>query len=488
MAKRKLSLSSRIFIYMIMLVVVASILIAGVTIYQYNEQSQDYHRLRLERKEAQLISSINYVLKETTWEVKTENLPLIFKDKIYEIANIHNVNFNLYDLKGDLIKMSKPNFDKNTIDTRLSEDILDKLKQSVSKRFVEKIKRFGEDYRSSYMIFTDSNAKPLGVLNVPYFDDDSLNYGELKAFLIRLSYAYIIMILLAIAFAYFVSKYITKSLQTIQEKMKETRLGKRNQKIELKGASSEIFALVESYNNMIDELEDSVKKLASSQREQAWREMAKQVAHEIKNPLTPMRLSVQSFQHKFDPQDPDIHKKVNEYTKTLIQQIDTMSSIASAFSDFAKMPAQKLEVLNVVEVVELALEIFPEKDLKFISKEPEIIANFDRSQLIRIITNLVKNAVQSIPKDRSPQISIHLFSDDTDVIIEVKDNGSGITKAIEDRIFEPKFTTKTSGMGLGLPMIKNMIDTYNGSINFSSVIDEGSQFTIRFPKYFKDEE
>ena len=487
MTKRKLSLSSRIFIYMIMLVVVASILIAGVTIYQYNEQSQDYHRLRLERKEAQLISSIDYVLKETTWDVKTENLPLIFKDKIYEIANIHNVNFNLYDLKGNLIKMSKPNFGNNVIETRLSTEIFALLNQSVSKRYVEKIKRFGEDYRSSYIIFTDANSKPLGVLNVPYFDDDSLNYGELKAFLIRLSYAYVIMILVAIAFAYFMSKYITKSLQTIQEKMKETRLGKRNKKIKLKGASSEISALVESYNNMIDELEDSVKKLASSQREQAWREMAKQVAHEIKNPLTPMRLSVQSFQHKFDPNDPEVHKKVNEFTKTLIQQIDTMSSIASAFSDFAKMPAQKLEVLNVVEVVELALDIFPESDLKFISKEPEIIANFDRSQLIRIITNLVKNAVQSIPENRSPHISIHLFYDDTDVILEVKDNGSGITKAIEDRIFEPKFTTKTSGMGLGLPMIKNMIDTYNGSISFSSVIDEGSQFTVRFPKYFKDE-
>ena len=487
MAKRKLSLSSRIFIYMIMLVVLASILIAGVTIYQYSEQSQDYHRLRLERKEAQLISSINYVLKETTWEVTTENLPLIFKDKIYEIANIHNVNFNLYDLNGDLIKMSKGNFENNTIEMYLSEEVLTKLNQTVSKRFVEKIKRFGEDYRSSYMIFSDINAKPLGVLNVPYFDDDSLNYGELKAFLIRLSYAYLVMILVAIAFAYFVSKYITKSLQTIREKMKETRLEKRNQKIELKGAGLEVSALVESYNNMIDELEDSVQKLATSEREQAWREMAKQVAHEIKNPLTPMRLSVQSFQHKFDPQDPEIHKKVDEYTKTLIQQIDTMSSIASAFSNFAKMPAQKLEVLNVVEVVELALEIFPESDLKFISKESEIIANFDRSQLIRIITNLVKNAIQSIPDDRSPQISIHLLSDETDVIIEVKDNGSGITKAMEDRIFEPKFTTKTSGMGLGLPMIKNMIDTYNGSIKFSSIIDKGSQFTVRFPKHFKNE-
>ena len=487
MAKRKLSLSSRIFIYMIMLVVVASILIAGVTIYQYSEQSQDYHRLRLERKEAQLISSINYVLKETSWEVKTENLPLIFKDKIYEIANIHNVNFNLYDLNGDLIKMSKPNFENNTIETQLSPEILNKLNQSVSKRFVEKIKRFGEDYRSSYMIFSDNNAKPLGVLNVPYFDDDSLNYGELKAFLLRLSYAYIIMILVAIAFAYFVSKYITKSLQTIREKMKGTRLEKRNQKIELKGASLEVSALVESYNSMIDELEESVKKLATSEREQAWREMAKQVAHEIKNPLTPMRLSVQSFQRKFDPKDPSIDKKVDEYTKTLIQQIDTMSSIASAFSDFAKMPAQKLEVLNVVEVVELALDIFPESDIKFISEKSEIIANFDRSQLIRIITNLVKNAVQSIPEKRPAQISIHLYSDHSDVVIEVNDNGSGITKEIEDRIFEPKFTTKTSGMGLGLPMIKNMIDTYNGSISFSSIIDEGSQFTVRFPKHFTDE-
>jgi len=486
MAKRKLSLSSRIFIYMIMLVVVASILIAGVTIYQYSEQSQDYHRLRLERKEVQLISSINYVLKETTWEVKTENLPLIFKDKIYEIANIHNVNFNLYDLNGDLIKMSKPNFEYNSIETQLTPEILNKLNQSVSKRFVEKIKRFGEDYRSSYLIFSDNNAKPLGVLNVPYFDDDSLNYGELKAFLIRLSYAYIIMILVAIAFAYFVSKYITKSLQTIREKMKETRLEKRNQKIELKGASLEVSALVESYNNMIDELEESVKKLATSQREQAWREMAKQVAHEIKNPLTPMRLTVQSFQHKFDPSDPDVLKKVNEYTKTLIQQIDTMSSIASAFSDFAKMPAQKLEVLNVVEVVELALDIFPESDIKFISKKSEIIANFDRSQLIRIITNLVKNAVQSIPENRPPKISIHLYSEQNDVVIEVHDNGIGVPKEIEDRIFEPKFTTKTSGMGLGLPMIKNMIDTYNGRINFSSIIDKGSQFTVRFPKQITD--
>ena len=483
MLKRKLSLRSRIFLFMIMLVVVASILIAAVTIIQYREQSQDYHRQRLERKEAQLISSINYVLKETTWEIKTENLYLIFKDKIYEIANIHNVSFNLYDLEGNLIKMSKSSVENTRIDNYLSTEILNQLNESVSKRYVEKNKRLGGNYRSSYVMLTGNNTKPLGILNVPYFDDDTLNEAQLNEFLIRLSYAYIVMILVAIAFAYFVSKYITKSLQTIREKMKGTRLEKSNQKIKLVGASLEVSALVESYNSMIDDLEESARKLATSERKQAWREMAKQVAHEIKNPLTPMRLSVQSFQQKFDPKDPGVHKKVDEYSKTLIQQIDTLSSIASAFSNFAKMPVQKLELLNVVEVVELALDIFPDNDIEFTSNESQINVDFDRSQLIRIITNLVKNAIQSIPVDRSPQISIIISSNDTDVVIQVKDNGNGITESIERKIFEPRFTTKTSGMGLGLPMIKNIIETYNGSISFSTLIGEGSEFTVRFPKH-----
>ena len=483
MIKRKLSLRSRIFFFMIMLVVVASILIAAVTIIQYKDQSQDYHRQRLERKEAQLISSIDYVLKETTLEVKTENLFLIFKDKIYDIANIHNVSFNLFDLKGNLVKKSRPSGNENIIiDNYLSDDVLTQLNLSASKRYVEKNKYLGGDYRSSYIIINDRDATPLGILNVPYFDDDSLNYGELNEFLIRLSYAYVIMILVAILFAYFVSKYITKSLQTIRDRMKGTSLEKNNQKIELEGASLEVSALVDSYNSMIDDLEDSAKKLASSEREQALREMAKQVAHEIKNPLTPMRLSVQSFQQKFDPDDPKIHKKVEEYSKTLIQQIDTMSSIASAFSNFAKMPAQKLELLNIVEAIELTLEIFPESDIKFIPQGSNISVNFDRSQLIRIITNLVKNAIQSIPPKRTPKISIVVSSDDLEVIIVVKDNGSGVTDSIEGKIFEPRFTTKSSGMGLGLPMIKNIIETYNGSISFSSIIGEGSEFTIRFPK------
>jgi len=290
------------------------------------------------------------------------------------------------------------------------------------------------------------------------------------------------MLLVAIAFAYFVSKYITRSLKTISDKMNETRLEKRNQKIELKGASEEVSVLVESYNSMIDELEESAVKLATSEREQAWREMAKQVAHEIKNPLTPMRLSVQSFQRKFDPEDPEARQKIDEYSKTLIQQIDTMSSIASAFSNFAKMPAQKNETLNVVEVVDLALDIFTEHYLTFNCSKKEIIAKLDRTQLIRIITNLVKNAIQAISNIDKPKVDIDLSDTEKNVIITVTDNGHGISEENKSRVFEPKFTTKTSGMGLGLAMIKNIIETYNGSISFTSTEVEGTTFKVILPK------
>jgi len=479
---KKLSLRSRIFIYMILLVLVASILIAGVTLYQYNEQSKDYHKQRLERKEAQLLSSIDFVLRETSYELNPEKLALIFKDEIYKIAKNLNVEFNIYDLGGTLVKSSKPSFAEDTLIACIPAEVLNNLKYTVQKRYVETNEVLGGDFRTSYTIFSDIKSKPLGILNVPYFQDDSFNEEELREFLVRLGYAYFVMLLVAIAFAYFVSKYITRSLKTISDKMNETRLEKRNQKIELKGASEEVSALVESYNSMIDELEESAVKLATSEREQAWREMAKQVAHEIKNPLTPMRLSVQSFQRKFNPNDVDIHQKIEEYSKTLIQQIDTMSSIASAFSNFAKMPAQQNETLNVVEVVNLALDIFTEDYLVFECDRQEIIAKLDRTQLIRIITNLVKNAIQSITRVPSPIIRICLNDDENNINITVTDNGHGISKENKPKIFEPKFTTKTSGMGLGLPMIKNIIETYKGSIAFESVEGSGTTFKVILPK------
>lgn len=264
--------------------------------------------------------------------------------------------------------------------------------------------------------------------------------------------------------------------------MQETQLNQRNEKIVIEDGSKEINLLIKSYNNMVDKLEESATILAQSEREQAWREMAKQVAHEIKNPLTPMRLTVQSFQRKFDATDITISKKLDDYTKTILQQIDTMSSVANAFSNFATMPAQQNETLNVVYIVKMALEIFNEDFIQFSALEDEIIAKLDRTQLIRVITNLVKNAVQAIPETQeNKMVFVTVFRQDNEVKIAVKDNGKGISEENIARVFEPKFTTKSSGMGLGLAIIKNIIENYNGTITFDTQANEGTEFLVSFP-------
>ncbi|AYN66202.1 sensor histidine kinase [Euzebyella marina] len=467
---------------MILLVVIASVLIAGVTVFQYNEQSKDYHVGRLERKEEQVRQSVDYVLRETTYPVTTENLHLIFQMEIYRIANVQNQRLNIYDLEGQLLKSSRPKFEVDSVSNCLDAQVLNSLEASPTKRYVEEKALAGDNYQASYTYINDKSFKPIGILNLPYYEDDSFNNMELREFLGRLGAVYLLMLFIAIGLAYFISTFITRSLQTVSDMLGRTHLTKRNEKILIENPSEEIKKLITSYNAMIDELEQSAVKLARSEREQAWREMAKQVAHEIKNPLTPMRLTVQSFERKFDPNDAEIGKKVEEFSKTLIQQIDTMSSIASAFSNFAEMPAQQNETLNVVKIVKLALDIFNEEYIHFISDEDEIIAKMDRTQLIRVVTNLVKNAIQAVPEVESPKILVSVTADNDFVKICVADNGVGIEDENRDKIFEPKFTTKTSGMGLGLGMVKNIVETYKGTIEFTSQIGKGTVFSVKLPK------
>lgn len=484
MKLKKLSLRTRIFLAMILLVLLASILISAVAIYQYKEETHDYHTERLERKEENVQSHIKRVIngRQNTWEVKTENIPLIFKEEIYNIADIHKLQIILYDLEGGLLISSKASLQKEDIDECLDAHILNALSNTSEHRFVDLLKENGETFQSSYTYILDNRSKPLAILNIPYLENDDFLSKELNEFLVRISYTYLFVLLTAIGIAFLLSKYITKSLKTISDKINTTRLEKRNERIEIDDTSEEISTLVNSYNSMIDELEESAVQLARSEREQAWREMAKQVAHEIKNPLTPMRLTVQNFQRKFNPEDENIHSKLDEYSKTLIQQIDTMSSIASAFSNFAKMPAQQNETLNVVNIVKLALDIFNEDYIFFTAEKEEIIAKFDRTQLIRVVTNLVKNAIQAMPDSETPKILISVGTNNKDVVITVSDNGSGVLEENKTKVFEPKFTTKTSGMGLGLAMVKNIVETYKGMISFESEKDKGTTFRVTFPK------
>ncbi len=481
---KSFSLRKRIFIAMILLVVIASVLIAAITIYQYNEQAEDYHLKRLERKEEAIKSAISYELnREIKFPLETKYLPEILDKKLNEISDIHNLDINIYDLQGKLLRSSHGRFADETVNIDLSQNILNRLSKNADHRLViPKTSANSKHFKSSYSYIIDSKFKPIGIIGVPYLQDNTFQDKELKEFLIRLSFVYLIILFVAIALAYFLSKYITKSIEFVADSMRKTVLDKTNKKIHLEDASVEILELVNSYNNMIDQLENSAVKLAQIERKQAWREMARQVAHEIKNPLTPMRLTVQSFEQKFDSTDPKIKQKLHDFSQSLIQQIDTMSSIASAFSNFAKMPSHKKEKLNIVKEVKLALDIFHEDFINYEPQKNEIIAQLDKVQLTRVVTNLVTNAIQSLQNQENPKIDVRVLDNDNYLSLEVEDNGIGISEEDAPKIFEPKFTTKSSGMGLGLAMVKNIVEAYNGNISFQSKAGDGTIFTVTLPK------
>jgi nitrogen fixation/metabolism regulation signal transduction histidine kinase len=459
------------------------VLNAALTIYQYKEQAEDYHLSKLGRKEEAVKSAINYELtRKTTFPVETKNLPFIFQEEIYQIADIHKLDINIYDLEGKLLKSSRSSFIKDSIPNIVSKSVINEMVRNYDHRVIDEKIEQDEELISSYTYITDNKFKPIGILNLQYYPDNTFQNKELKEFLSRLGVVYFIMLMIAIATAYLISSYITRSLQKISDKISQTRLTQRNEKIEVKNASEEIFNLINSYNNMVEILEESAKKLAKSEREHAWREMAKQVAHEIKNPLTPMRLSLQVFEQKFDANDPKISEKVRDFSKVMIQQIDLMSSIASAFSDFAKMPTPHKEELDIIDVIRTAVEIFTEPFIYFESDINKLLVEIDKNQLTRVITNLLNNALHAVNEVDDPSIIVKVFLVERQIRITVTDNGKGIDNEVKDKVFEPKFTTKSSGMGLGLPMVRNIIENYNGTISFTSEKNIGTTFEITLPK------
>ena len=480
---KNISLKIRIFLSMILLVLLASVLILVVTVYQYDEQTKEYNIQRFERKETISKKTIDLELSnKTTHEVNTANLSKIFQNRIYEISSINKLNISLYDLEGKLLKTSFGNVFEKTEKGPLTEFLISELSQNSNHRVLKNKQIEGLSYQTSYSYIEDPKFKRIGILELQFTQDNTEIEQELEAFIYRLGLVYLLMFLLAISIAYFLSSYITQSIKTISDKMQLTRLNERNEKIILDKASLEIKILVDAYNSMIDQLEESAARLAKSEREQAWREMAKQVAHEIKNPLTPMRLTVQNFERKFNPKDENIKVKLAEYSKTLIQQIDVMSAIASAFSDFAIMPIQKKEKIEIISVVKLALDIFNDTSVRYQTEEAELHAFLDKTQLIRVVTNLVKNALHATENEEVPLVNVDVFSEGDTVKIVVSDNGKGVSSDVKDLIFEPKFTTKSSGMGLGLPMIKNIIEAYEGEIYFTSTEGQGTIFTVVLPK------
>jgi len=481
-----LSLRTRIFLAMMLLVLLASVLISAVAIVQYKEQSSEYHKGRLKRKENSIQKDLKTFLngKYHSWEIKTENIPLIFKEEIYAIANIHRLQINIYDLEGGLLMSSKRAINKDLADQCLEPAVLNGIFNTANHKYLDVHKENGQTYQSSYTFISNKNSKPIAILNLPYLENNDFLSKELQEFLKRIGFAFILVLLSAIGIAFLLSKYITKSLKSVSDKINSTRLEKRNEKIDVDGTSEEISILVNSYNSMIDDLEESAVQLAKSEREQAWREMAKQVAHEIKNPLTPMKLSIQYLEKAIKVPDADPHHLVNRISKTLIEQIENLSQIANEFSNFGTLPKGNNEKIILNEVVEVIHDLFRKRDDMDIHLEvpiDDIIVFADRSHLVRVLNNLVKNAMQAIPEEKRGKINLRLFKEQKNAIIKVSDNGSGIPDEMKEKIFTPNFTTKNSGTGLGLAISLNLLDTFNASLHFETEVGIGSDFYITIP-------
>ena len=406
------------------------------------------------------------------------------EDFLIKLSNVFFTDLNFYDVSGLLIATSRPQiFEEGLVSERMDPEAYQKLTVDNKSIFIHKELIGNMQFSSAYLPFYNDQNTLLGYINLPYFLRQDELKKEISSFLVTFVNIYILLILFGVFITIIISNYITAPLALLAEKMSKLRLGSVNEKIYWK-QHDEIGQLVTEYNRMIDELGNSAAMLAQSERESAWREMARQVAHEIKNPLTPMKLSAQYLQRAWHDKAPDWDQRLEKFTAIMVQQIDTLSAIASDFSEFAKMPSVITEQVDLDEVIRFVLFLY--KDIPGISVEFQSDLDIssvyaDRSQLIRVFTNLLNNAVQAIGDSKGGIIKILLSKINNQIIVKISDNGVGIPVARAEKIFQPDFSTKTGGMGLGLAIVKGIVEGMKGEISFTSEEQKGTTFVIKIP-------
>jgi signal transduction histidine kinase len=465
------------------------ILLGGGSVFYNIKQFQDKHSMQLGEK-LRLAKRELFEDMYSGEELNQDRNPYL-TSRLRRFSNVINADINLYDLKGNLLATSRPEiFEKELLGRKMNYKAYYQLNYQKRSQFIHQ-ENMGElTYLSAYEPIVDEQNKIVAYLNLPYFTKNQELQQELFNLIIAGVNLHLFMILLAIFLSVIISNKITYPLKLIQDRFKKTKLGTKNEQIDY-SKRDEIGSLVGEYNRMVVELEESAKLLARSERESAWREMARQVAHEIKNPLTPMKLNIQFLQKSLNDELPNWEKYFSRVSKSLIEQIDNLSAIATAFSNFAKMPMAKNEKENLVDVLRKTLEFFhnDEVDISLdLNAVTESLVYIDREQFARVYLNLINNAIQAIPEGREAHIKLELWQDEEQVFTAVHDNGMGISDEVKERLFEPNFTTKSSGMGLGLAIVKNIVKNAGGQIWVKTQLGKGSSFYICLPLMKTEEE
>jgi two-component system nitrogen regulation sensor histidine kinase NtrY len=422
--------------------------------------------------------------------VEKQKSGLLGKDELEEAMNNlsgnANTDINLYNKSGVLISTSQPNiFDKKVLTKYINPKAIVELVEGQNNLALLEERIGNLNFKSVYAAIRSNDGQEVqAIVAVPFFESETELDLLIADVLSNIINIFVLVFIMFLVISYFVSKNLTFPFKLLTQKLKVT--GLENNEPMYWPAKDEIGLLVNEYNNMLFKLEASKKDLADSEKESAWREMAKQVAHEIKNPLTPMKLTLQHLlrlQAEGNLQDPEKLKKPLE---TLIHQVDTLSDIANSFSNFAKMPQPKKELMDFKEVVLGTLELFKNRENgkiifgDLITEEENLTVLGDKQLFGRIIGNLIINGFQASDQVKKALIHVFLRMIDGQVVLEVRDNGKGIPRELKDKIFIPNFSTKSEGSGLGLAIAKRGVETEGGKIWFETEEGKGTSFFLAF--------
>ncbi|MBM3160049.1 MAG: HAMP domain-containing histidine kinase [Bacteroidetes bacterium] len=480
---RALSLAFKIQFALVVLVVLALILFGAGSGLFVNRQYEDYTSKNINDK-------LNSVQEELKGKIAVNERLSIEADGNYletvliKLSKVFVTDINIYDNFGYLVSSSRPKlFNLGLLGEQINPEAFEALK-SANKSFYKHKEQIGSlSYISAYMPLYNSKGKLLGYANLQYFGQQKEYENQIQQFMVAIINVFIILIALSIMIALFVSNWLTSPLRLLKDKLTNLKLGNLSEKIDYQG-KDEIGLIVKAYNSKLDELELAVKQLTASERESAWREMAQQVAHEIKNPLTPMKLSIQQLMRVYDPNKPDMTDRVKQMMGSLIEQIDGLSRIANEFSNFAKMTLPLREKNDIVVIIQNCISVFHVEtniNFEFFTYSPKIEVSIDKGQWIQVMNNLLNNAIQATVGTENAKISVRLTLNEKKLIIEVEDNGMGIKDEIKGRIFAPHFTTKSTGSGIGLSVVKQIVEFHQAEIEFQSKLGVGTIFRITLP-------
>ena len=479
------SMGNRIFFANSLLLLSLLIAIGIFGYYYFNRQAE------INAKENILATSDN-IIKGLQNSLLTEKSTLTtneLNDKIQKLSSLFETDICLYDINGKLICSSQPSiYELGIIAPIINPEAKKELDKSPGvNRIIEE--EIGDLHFSSYYAGLNILAYYAGkkvIIGIPYYSRQRERQENNASILFKLIGIFALFFVLTTLFNYYLSNRISSSLKVLGNRLKGLDFNSVNTPIEWK-EKDEVGLLIKQYNIMLEQLAVSANALAKSERELAWREMARQVAHEIKNPLTPMKLSIQFLQRAIQDNRTDLGELTQRTAQTLIEQIDNLSLIANQFGQFAQISSNQLESIDIISVIHHSCNLYARNEQSIEIKEKHqkdsVFIQGNKTQLLSVFNNILLNAIQAIPENRKGMIQVVSLIKKQSILISISDNGQGISEDKLIKIFEPNFTTKSSGTGLGLAIAKTIIQASGGDIVANSAKNKGSEFIITLPLF-----